>query len=76
MADFELDVSEAKPTADQLRSILEFIGEENVGKLVPGVQDRKMALKKMEEDGESFQRPVVSCAAFWQALPRFCTMFT
>ena len=69
-------MSEAQPTADQLRNILEYIGDENVGKLVPGVQDRKMALEKMERDAESFRRPVVCGAAFWQAMPRIYTVFT
>ena len=63
-AEFELDVSEAKPTPDQVRNIMDFIGEENISKLVPGAQDRKTALEKMEQAAESFQLPVVSYNAF------------
>lgn len=56
---FELDVSEANPTSDQLRSILDFVGDQNVGKLIPGEKDKRMAIEKVTKDAESFQRPVV-----------------
>ena len=66
---FDLDVSEANPTSDQLRSILDFVGDQNVGKLIPGEQDRRRAIEKMVQDAESFERPVVCYSALQRALP-------
>jgi hypothetical protein len=54
--EFELDVTEADPTADQLRSILEFGGASDVGKLVEGATSVGDAVGKLSK----FQRPVVS----------------
>ena len=68
-ANFELDVSEANPTSDQLRSILDFVGDQNIGELIPGEEDSRRAIEKMAQDAESFQRPVVCHAALQVALP-------
>lgn len=67
-ASFELDVSEANPTSDQLRSILDFVGDHDIGKLVPGEKDKRMAIEKMTKDAESFQRPVVCFSDLQRAL--------
>jgi arsenate reductase-like glutaredoxin family protein len=61
--EFELDVTEAPPTADQLKNILEYLGgptSATVGKLIRGANDQADALKRLEKDGDAFQRPVVS----------------
>lgn len=58
--DFELDVTEDPPTGDQLRSILEYVGARRAGDLVKGVKGEAEAMRKLQEDGESFIRPVVS----------------
>jgi hypothetical protein len=55
-------VTEAPPTADQLKNILEYLGgptSATVGKIVRGANDQSDALKRLEKDGDAFQRPVV-----------------
>jgi hypothetical protein len=52
-------VTEADPTADQLRSILEFAGANEVGKVVEGATSAGDAVGKLSK----FQRPVVSDAS-------------
>lgn len=56
---FELEVTEAAPTPDQLQSILEYVGAGKAPQLVKGAQDQSDALKKLKENGDNFQRPVV-----------------
>lgn len=77
--EFELEVTTDAPTADQLRSILDYIspvsgvggqGEKavyGVAELVKGARDAKDALKLFKEDNSVFVRPVV-CFFF---LPSF-----
>ncbi|KAJ5439097.1 uncharacterized protein N7458_010095 [Penicillium daleae] len=70
--EFELEVTTAPPTADQLHSILEYISPVSetsgaggkakaiygVGELVKGARDAEDAIKKFKEDGGRFVRPV------------------
>ncbi|KAH6618804.1 thioredoxin-like protein [Boeremia exigua] len=57
---FELDVTEAPPTADQLKSILEYLGGPSaVGRVVEGAKDETDALRRLKADGSTFQRPLV-----------------
>ncbi|KAJ5887518.1 hypothetical protein N7495_007559 [Penicillium taxi] len=68
--DFELEVTTDAPTADQLRSILDYIspvsgvggqGEKTVygvAELVKGAKDAKDALRLFKEDNGVFVRPV------------------
>ncbi|PGH04196.1 hypothetical protein AJ79_07174 [Helicocarpus griseus UAMH5409] len=73
-SEFELDVTEAPPTPDQLKSILDYVGAgvggdvakarggaamAKPGDLVEGARDRLDALKRLREDGGRFVRPVV-----------------
>jgi arsenate reductase-like glutaredoxin family protein len=59
--EFDLDVTEAPPTSDQLKNILEYLGGSGaVSKVIRGAQNETDALKKLEANGESFERPVVS----------------
>lgn len=59
--EFELNVTEDPPTSDQLRTILEYAGSGagKAGQIVQGAADEADALKKLEEDPNRFQRPVV-----------------
>ncbi len=57
--DFELDVREDPPTGDQLRSILEYVGGRRAGDLIKGAKGEAEAMRKLQENGESFIRPVV-----------------
>jgi hypothetical protein len=57
--EFELDVTEAPPTSDQLKNILEYLGG-SAAKVIPGAADESDALRRLKADGETFQRPLVS----------------
>ncbi|KAF2839849.1 hypothetical protein M501DRAFT_1003325 [Patellaria atrata CBS 101060] len=57
--EFDLDVVEQPPTSDQLKSILEYLGSGSAGKVVKGASDEGDALKKLKQNGDAFQRPVV-----------------
>ncbi|KAF2263418.1 hypothetical protein CC78DRAFT_544978 [Lojkania enalia] len=59
-AEFDLDVTEAAPTSDQLKNILEYLGGPSaVGKIISGARDESDALRKLKENADVFQRPVV-----------------
>lgn len=58
--DFELDVTEAPPTRDQLKNILEYLGGAGAaGKVVSGASNESDALRRLQADGTTFQRPLV-----------------
>ena len=57
--EFELDVMEEPPTEDQLQSILEYIGVHRAGDIISGAKNDSDALKKLQLNKDSFQRPVV-----------------
>jgi arsenate reductase-like glutaredoxin family protein len=56
---FELEITEATPTPDQLKSIFGYIGAGKAGALVKGAASESDALRKVQEDGDAFNRPVV-----------------
>lgn len=58
--EFELDVTEAPPTGDQLRTIFEYVGEKKPGSFVTGATSASDAMKKLKESADAFRRPVVS----------------
>lgn len=59
-AEFQLDVTEEPPTSDQLRTILEYMGGgKAAGLLVKGAVSENDALKKLKENADNFQRPLV-----------------
>ena len=60
--DIELEVSEVSPTNDQLRNILQYIGEDRASLVVKGAGSVTEAIKKLEQDTNLFQHPVVSWA--------------
>lgn len=58
--EFELDVTEAPPTADQLKNILEYLGGPSaVGRIIEGAKDETDALRRLKADGETFKRPLI-----------------
>ncbi|PVH71303.1 hypothetical protein DL98DRAFT_435407, partial [Cadophora sp. DSE1049] len=59
--EFELNVTEDAPTSDQLKCILQFVGAQNASSIVQGAKYEADAMKKMEQNMESFQRPIVCC---------------
>jgi arsenate reductase-like glutaredoxin family protein len=56
--EFELDVTEAPPTSDQLKNILEYLGG-SPNKVIQGASDESDALRRLKADGDVFQRPLV-----------------
>lgn len=56
-SEFDLDVTEKPPTQDQLRTIIDYVG--NPGTVVSGAGTVEEALRKFKQDAESFKRPVV-----------------
>lgn len=57
--EFELDVTEAPPTTDQLKSILDYLGG-SPGRVIQGAADESDAMRRLKADGNTFQRPLVS----------------
>lgn len=62
---FELDISEQAPTSDQLRNILQYVGANNAGRVIKGSKNETDALRKLKENPEAFQRPVVCTSVFF-----------
>jgi hypothetical protein len=60
--EFELDITEAAPTTDQLRNILDYVGPGvKPGDIIRGARDRADALKRLTDSGgDHFVRPLVS----------------
>ncbi|ESZ92394.1 hypothetical protein SBOR_7202 [Sclerotinia borealis F-4128] len=56
--EFELEVTEAAPTPDQLRSILEFMGVSKVSSLITGAKNEVDAFRLIKSNEDSFQRPL------------------
>jgi len=56
-SEFDLDVTEKPPTPDQLRTILDYVG--NPGTVISGASTVDEAMRKFKQDAESFKRPVV-----------------
>lgn len=57
--EFDLEVVEAPPTADQLKTMLEYGGVKKPDALVTGATSITDAVKKLQESGDLFKRPVV-----------------
>lgn len=57
--DFELNITEEPPTADQLKTILEYVDKTKIGSIIQGAKSENEALKKFKADAESFKRPVI-----------------
>lgn len=66
--EFELDVTEAPPTSDQLKNILEYLGG-SPGKVIQGASDETDAQRRLKADSNTFQGPLagVSIACLLEA---------
>jgi hypothetical protein len=64
--EFELDVTEDPPTSDQLKSILEYVGAQKAGSIIKGAKDEVDAMRKLKENADNFQRPVVSARSTFE----------
>ena len=58
-SEFQLDITEEPPTNDQLRSIMEYVGEFKCGQLFEGARTASDARKILSQSPDSFKRPVV-----------------
>lgn len=54
-----MDITESAPTADQMKSIFDYVGGSRVSELVKGASSESDALRKIQSDPDAFQRPVV-----------------
>jgi hypothetical protein len=61
--EFQLDITESPPTADQLQTILGYVGPRGISSIIEGAVNEQEALKKFRANPDTFKRPVV----------RFCT---
>ncbi|KAI8959729.1 DUF1687-domain-containing protein [Daldinia sp. FL1419] len=57
--EFELNITEELPTADQLKTILEYVGKNKISSVIQGATTENEALKKFRENKESFKWPVI-----------------
>ncbi|GAW23700.1 hypothetical protein ANO14919_132750 [Xylariales sp. No.14919] len=57
--DFELNITEDPPTADQLKTILEYVGKNKISSVIKGATTENEALKKFKESADNLKRPVV-----------------
>ncbi|KAI9652911.1 MAG: hypothetical protein M1831_006340 [Alyxoria varia] len=57
--EYDLDVTEAAPTSDQLKAILEYAGSNNIGQIIKGAGGISDAVKKLSQSSDTFIRPVV-----------------
>ncbi|KAL7620996.1 hypothetical protein AAE478_008307 [Parahypoxylon ruwenzoriense] len=57
--EFELNITEEPPTADQLKTILEYIGKSKISSVIQGASTENEALKRFRENTENFKRPVI-----------------
>ncbi|KAI0869701.1 DUF1687-domain-containing protein [Hypoxylon argillaceum] len=58
-SDFELNITEDPPTADQLKTILDYVGQSKISSIIQGAKTENEALKKFKESPDSFKHPVV-----------------
>ena len=58
-SEFELNVTEDPPTSDQLRSILEYVGDRRAKDIVSGSRSTSDAIRILKEDSSRFKPPVV-----------------
>jgi hypothetical protein len=59
--EFELNITEDPPTSEQLKRILEYIGAQRASTVVKSAKNKVDAMKKLKENAENFQKPVVRC---------------
>ena len=48
-----------------MRTILEYMGAHNAGRLIEGAKDAGDAIKKLGENSKTFKPPVVSVLLLW-----------
>ncbi|KAI1122214.1 DUF1687-domain-containing protein [Nemania abortiva] len=58
-SDFELNITEEPPTADQLKTILEYVGKNKISSIIQGATSENDALKKFNGSPDSFKYPVI-----------------
>ncbi|KAG6235869.1 hypothetical protein E4U25_004322 [Claviceps purpurea] len=55
---FELNITEEPPTAEQVQTILEYVGKENIHKVIKDADNEQDALEKFRVSRDSFLRPL------------------
>lgn len=54
-----LEVTEEAPTSTQMQNIIDIIGEQRIGDLVPGAIGKSDAIKIVDKDPSQVSRPIV-----------------
>ncbi|TGJ80167.1 hypothetical protein E0Z10_g8600 [Xylaria hypoxylon] len=57
--EFELNITEDPPTADQLKTILEYVGKSKISSVIKGATTENEALKKLKESSDNIKYPVI-----------------
>ncbi|KAK4232255.1 thioredoxin-like protein [Podospora fimiseda] len=57
--EFELDITERDPTADQVSTILGYVGDKGASSVIENAATASDALKKFKENVSYFQKPLV-----------------
>ncbi|KAI0096386.1 DUF1687-domain-containing protein [Nemania sp. FL0031] len=58
-SDFELNITEEPPTADQVKTILEYVGKNKISSIIKGATSETEAIRIFNKTPDSFKRPVV-----------------
>ena len=53
-------MTEEPPTGDQLKTIIEYVGDRKASQVVDGARDALDAMHKLSQDKSKFKAPVVS----------------
>ncbi|KAI1212562.1 DUF1687-domain-containing protein [Annulohypoxylon truncatum] len=56
---FELDITETAPTTDQLQTILDYVGPDQISQVIKGAKTKKDALDLYRQNAASFSAPVI-----------------
>ncbi|KAH9883999.1 DUF1687-domain-containing protein [Xylariomycetidae sp. FL2044] len=57
--EFQYQIVEDLPTADQVRTILEYVGKNKIDSVIPGTSNMDDALKKYKQNPETLKRPLI-----------------
>ncbi|KAK4659902.1 hypothetical protein QC762_114430 [Podospora pseudocomata] len=57
--EFDLEVTEQPPTLDQVKTILDYVGQPGISSVIKGATSENEALQKFKQSADSFQKPLV-----------------
>lgn len=57
--EFELQITEDAPTADQLETIFDYVGAPGIPQVIQGASNRKDAVALFKKNANAFKRPLI-----------------